>query len=136
MSLGRNRTGPLIILTVFIMSLFTAPAHAGQAVPPSALLQQSSGDFVAISESTVADFNTGTPGLCSVVETEDGELILAPTAGGEFSGTSLPAGWESSEWLSGGGSTVAGGSLSVDRAGEHGGELWAGALYRIRGYIW
>ena len=41
-------------------------------------------------------------------------MILKPTEGSEFSGSSLPTGWESGAWPSGGGATVSGGLLHVD----------------------
>ena len=67
-------------------------------------------------DTTVADFGAGTTGANTYVsETGNGEVILAPTVGAEFSGTSLPSGWESGPWT-GGATTVAGGSMTVDGA--------------------
>ena len=75
-------------------------------------------------DTTVSDFGAGTPDADTYVsETGNGEVILKPTEGQEFSGSSLPAGWESCTWPAGplrtcspGGATVSGGSLHVDGA--------------------
>ena len=65
-------------------------------------------------DTTVADFGAGVTGADTYVsQTGDGEVTLAPSVGAEFSGTTLPAGWVSDQWTSGGAS-VAGGSVSVD----------------------
>src|SRR5439155_17574346 len=49
-------------------------------------------------------------------ETVDGEVLLSPTMGTEFSGTSLPPGWSSVAWTAGGQARVAGGLLTLDGA--------------------
>src|SRR5215217_4625908 len=68
-------------------------------------------------DTTVADFSAGSVGTNSYVsQTADGEVILNPTVGAEFSGAGLPAGWTSTPWSAGGTSTVSNGSLSVDGA--------------------
>src|SRR5262249_5024250 len=46
----------------------------------------------------------------------DGELILAPAAGTEFTGTALPASWFSTPWNTGGTAGGGGGVLTVDGA--------------------
>ena len=71
----------------------------------------------AFNDTTVADFSAGTPGAdTTVVQTSDGELVLTPTVGAEFSGTALPSGWEQFEWENGGPAVVGGGTVSVDGA--------------------
>ncbi len=76
-------------------------------------------------DTTVADFSAGTPGADTYVsETDNGEVILKPTEGSEFSGSSIPAGWSSCPWSApdpenctpGTGATVSGGSLHADGA--------------------
>ena len=65
----------------------------------------------------MADFGLGTPGANTYVsDTSGGEVILAPTVGAEFGGSSLPSGWsvKGTPWATGGSATVAGGSLTVD----------------------
>ncbi|MCB9113237.1 MAG: DUF4082 domain-containing protein, partial [Anaerolineales bacterium] len=65
-------------------------------------------------DTTAPDFGSGT-NACYIAETSNGELILNPTVGAEFSGASLPAGWTSTPWT-GGTSTVSGGQVTVDGA--------------------
>ncbi|MEJ5308916.1 MAG: DUF4082 domain-containing protein [Anaerolineae bacterium] len=66
-------------------------------------------------DTTAADFAAGTLGCTYVAGTADGELILAPVVGAEFSGTALPAGWsEQTKWQPAGTSTVSGGQLLAD----------------------
>ena len=66
-------------------------------------------------DTTSADFSSGTPGSCSVVaHAGDGDVELASTVGEEFSGTGLPAGWSTTPWNPGGGASVSGGALTVD----------------------
>jgi hypothetical protein len=63
-----------------------------------------------------ADFNAGTPTSTYVTEDDDGEVILAPTEGSEFFGSTLPSGWSSTPWTGGGSATVAGGLLTVEQS--------------------
>ncbi len=68
-------------------------------------------------DTTVADFSAGTLGAGAyLAQTTDGEVSLAPTAGGEFSGTALPTGWSTTTVQTGGTATVAAGNLTVDGA--------------------
>jgi VCBS repeat-containing protein len=70
-------------------------------------------------DTATGDFAAGTPGAATYVsETGDGEVILKPTAGAEFSGTTLPAGWGGVIWTpsQGGTFSVADGELTVDGA--------------------
>ena len=69
-------------------------------------------------DTTVADFGAGTTGANTYVsETGNGEVILAPTVGAEFSGTGLPSDWSSTLWAGGsGGSTIADGTVTLDQA--------------------
>ena len=76
-------------------------------------------------DTTVADFGAGTTGASTYVsETGNGEVILAPTVGAEFSGSSLPSGWIANPWAGGGGAVVAGGSVTVDEAA-----IWTDTFY-------
>ena len=43
-------------------------------------------------------------------QTGDGEVLLTPTVGSEFSGSACPSGWFATPWQSGGSATVGGGS--------------------------
>ena len=66
-------------------------------------------------DTTVSDFGAGTPDANTYIsQTGNGEVTLKPTEGQEFSGGSLPTGWESGVWTTGGGATVSSGLLHVD----------------------
>ncbi len=68
----------------------------------------------AFTDTTRADFAGGTPAGTYVSQIADGEVILAPMVGEEFSGgPGLPSGWSSIPWT-GGTATVASGGLTVD----------------------
>ncbi len=77
---------------------------------------------LGFTDTTVADFGAGTPGAGTYVsETANGEVILKPAVGEEFSGSELPSGWSSHDWAGdgggpGGAAAVSGGSLHVDGA--------------------
>ena len=62
------------------------------------------------------DFAAGTKAGTYVSQTADGEVILAPTSGSEFTGPALPAGWIEVPWSSEGYSIIANGVLLVDGA--------------------
>jgi ABC-2 type transport system ATP-binding protein len=65
--------------------------------------------YLSLADTTTADFGAGTPGAgAALVQIGDGDVILRPTEGSEFSGTALPADWTSVPWASGGAATVAG----------------------------
>jgi hypothetical protein len=62
-------------------------------------------------DTTTADFSAGTSTGVYVSETADGEVILSPSLGTEFSGSTLPTGWATSVWSAGGSAVVSGGRL-------------------------
>ena len=64
-------------------------------------------------DTTVGNFGAGSHSGTDVADSTGGEVTLAPTVGADFAGTALPDGWESGQWT-GGGATVANGSLTVD----------------------
>ena len=73
--------------------------------------------FTGFVDTTVADFSAGTPDANTyIAQTDDGEVMLTPTEGTEFSGTALPSGWFGTPWATGGSATVGGGVLTVDGA--------------------
>ena len=47
-------------------------------------------------------------------DTTGGEVILTPTVGAEFQGTTLPSGWSTGAWNAGGTATVGSGSVVID----------------------
>jgi hypothetical protein len=67
-------------------------------------------------DTTRADFGAGTASGTYIAESGDGEVVLAPAAGAEFSGNTLPADWSSIVWSPGGSATVHDGVLIVDGA--------------------
>jgi hypothetical protein len=62
------------------------------------------------------DFAAGTRTGTYVSETADGEVILSPSVGSEFSGPTLPAGWVAVPWSQTGYSAIENGVLVVDGA--------------------
>ncbi|MDW8278734.1 MAG: DUF4082 domain-containing protein [Anaerolineales bacterium] len=66
-------------------------------------------------DTTVIDFQSGTLAACYVGAADNGELLLGPTLGEEFSGTGLPAGWTPYAWA-GHAPVVATGRLTLDDA--------------------
>ena len=89
-------------------STFPAPPAAPLSFATPPLLQ-------SFTDTTAADFNGGTTGASTfVAQTDDGEVMLKPTDGSEFFGSSLPAGWTSGIWGSGGSVTVANGQLILN----------------------
>lgn len=76
---------------------------------------------ICAQDRTLADFSLGTPdGNTQVVLDGDGAVILRPGYLEEFSGTAIPAGWTSAQYVAGSGSvTVAGGRVVVDGSYLH-----------------
>ncbi len=63
-------------------------------------------------DTTIADFSAGTLGTNTYITSDgDGDVILLPTVGTEFSGTSLPAGWFIADYPDPGGTAVVSGGL-------------------------
>src|SRR3954468_115580 len=67
-------------------------------------------------DTAATDFAAGTRAGTNVAETGDGEVILAPTVGSEFTGPALPAGWVEVPWDASGSTFFEGGVLVVDGA--------------------
>ena len=61
-----------------------------------------------------SDFAAGSTASTYLAEDLDGEVMLAPAVGSEFSGTALQPGWSDVPWGIGGVSTLGGGRLLVD----------------------
>ena len=97
-------------------------ANSSTAPAPPAAPSTFATPALTFTDSTVADFSAGSPGAdTQVSQTSNGEVILKPTQGDEFSGgPGLPAGWASCPWTApetcaaGTGATVSGGSLHVN----------------------
>jgi hypothetical protein len=67
-------------------------------------------------DTAASDFTAGTPGSCYFAQVTDGEVLLSPTEGTEFSGVAMPAGWNSFTWDPSGTVTLGGGVVTVDAA--------------------
>ena len=92
---------------------------AGGSTPPLGYLMPGP----TMHDTTAADFGAGVSTGTYVSETGDaqhvspaGEIILAPSRGTEFSGSTLPSGWVATPWQAGGSAVVAGGRLTVSGA--------------------
>ena len=73
-----------------------------------------SADFI---DDTAADFTAGALDANSILaQTGNGELILKPAAGAEFTGSSLPEGWQATAFSTGGSATISNGLLTLDGA--------------------
>jgi hypothetical protein len=71
----------------------------------------------SFTDTSVADFTAGTTGANTYIsQINDGEVILTPTVGTEFSGTMLPTGWYATVWNPGGTAVVSGGVLTINGA--------------------
>ena len=68
----------------------------------------------SLTDTSLADFGAGTFSNTYLADESGGEVILAPTVGAEFGGSSLPAGWSAGSWEGAGSSTVAAGQLTVN----------------------
>ncbi len=71
---------------------------------------------VTVTDTTSTQFLAGTVAGTAVTESLDGEVSLAPAAGAEMYGSSLPAGFSSAPSRSGGTARVSAGLLSVEGA--------------------
>jgi hypothetical protein len=68
-------------------------------------------------DTSVADFTRGTLDAGGYIgAATDGEVLLMPAVGAEFSGVALPAGWSMSPWGGASSAAVSGGVMSVDGA--------------------
>ncbi len=87
----------------------SSTSDAGSFTTPATLF--------SATDTTAGDFSAGAgDGQIYVAQTADGEVVLAPAAGSEFPGTSLPSDWTSTAWNAGGAAAVGGGTLTVDGA--------------------
>ena len=86
----------------------------GPGVPPP--VRDFTTPSATLRDTTSADFSAGTATSTYVSETGDGEVILAPMGGAEFSGSVTPANWSTNIWSDGGSAVVDGGRLIVDGA--------------------
>ena len=100
-----------------VTSADAASNAATEPDPPAAPLTFTTPAPICFADDTTADFQAGTPDASTyLAESANGEVILVPTEGSEFSGGALPAGWAAPPWAAGGGAVVSGGTAAVDAA--------------------
>jgi hypothetical protein len=102
----------LAVSTTYYYRVTSADAANNAATAPvlaSDPLSFSTPGPACFRDETAAQFAQGTTGTNTyIAEMADGEVVLKPTLGTEFSGTTLPAGWRAGTFV-----PTAGGSLSV-----------------------
>ena len=87
----------------------TAASYAWTITPSTTLS--------SFADTTMADFGAGTLDSNTYIsQTADGEVILAPAVGSEFSGSAIPAGWFTMPWGKDGSASVGNGSVNLDGA--------------------
>ena len=108
--------------TTYYFRVTSADAFANSATSPASSAPPASFNTPAppaiFVDTTVADFGAGTPDSNTyIAQTTDGEVILDPTIGAEFYGSTLPAGWLTiTNWTGSGTVAVSGGNLTVNGA--------------------
>jgi hypothetical protein len=115
-ALASGLDGPNGVYAYGATPRFPTATHLQTSYGVDVLFLPGAGTPVTVGDTTSADFGAGTHSATYVSETGDGEVILAPTVGAEFSGTALPAGFTATAWQSGATVTVGGGRLRVDGA--------------------
>ena len=85
-------------------------------LPGPTLHDTASADFLAGTRGVTCDTSGACAASTYVAQTGDGELILAPIVGSEFTGPTLPTGWINLPWSSEGYSIIDDGVLVVDGA--------------------
>jgi hypothetical protein len=99
-----------------------AAAHSSTDPAPPAPPREFTTPAKVLSDTTVADFTAGSADAnAALSQAADGEVMLRPTEGDEFSGgPGIPAGWASCPWTapetcaSGTGATISSGRLHLD----------------------
>ncbi|HET7897932.1 MAG TPA: fibronectin type III domain-containing protein, partial [Flavisolibacter sp.] len=107
-------TGLLSGVTYYfrVSSTDAATNSATSPNPPAAPLSFTTVSPPCFEDITVANFASGTTGPATYGSSlQDGEIMLKPALAEEFSGTSIPAGWNSGTWNTGGTITVGGGQV-------------------------
>jgi phosphodiesterase/alkaline phosphatase D-like protein len=105
-----------------VVSADGAGNSATEPNPPTSPLSFTTPAPLCFLDQTAADFSSGLTGTATYVsQSADGEVILAPASGAEFSGTVLPTGWQAAAWGGGTTPTVGGGLLTAN--GGHAGTV-------------
>jgi hypothetical protein len=115
--------------TTYYYRVRSADISGNQGVFPDVASAPASFTTLAatVTDGSFADFSLGNPGTSTYVAVATtGEVILTPTVGAEFTGTTIPAGWSVTPWAPGGAATVASGLLTTDGA-----RVGTDALYNV-----
>ncbi len=108
-----NPTADLVPLTTYTATLSGATDAAGNAMTTVVWSFTVQGIW---SQSSLADFSTGTHAGTAVTDAGGGALQLAPSLSDEFGGTALAGAWGTGVWNSSNLISVSGGNLSVQGA--------------------
>jgi Purple acid Phosphatase, N-terminal domain len=101
--------------TTYHYRVTSTDASANSTTEPTGTPFTFTTESATLVDTSAADFGAGTLGAGTyLAQAGDGEVVLSPLVGSEFSGSSLPAGWTSVPWNAGGSSTVANGFVTVD----------------------
>jgi|GEM_PF-947586 len=120
-----SRTATLALPLLSPSTTYTATVSAGTSSQGVALASPVTWSFTTAAASstsgtrtqtTAADFGSGTVSGTVVTSTGDGEVQLAPAISDSFNGSSLGSGWTTRSWGSGSGYSVSGGSLALTGA--------------------
>ncbi len=95
----------------YLVSSTDAAGNTATAAPPSFTVPGPT-----LRDTAATDFAAGTMNSTYVSQTADGEVILQPTVGSEFTGPGLPQGWVAINWNPGGSAAIIDGVLLVDGA--------------------
>ena len=108
----------LVTNTTYFFRVRSTDRAGNQAMKPSVDLPPPSFTMPSptLHDTLTGDFAAGALSGAYIAEDGDGEVMLAPQGGTEFSGSALPADWSTSIWSTGGTAVVGGGKLTVDGA--------------------
>jgi hypothetical protein len=105
----------LATATTYHYRVTSVDASGNSTTEPTGAPLSFTTSFAKLVDTTAADFGAGTLDSGTyLAQAGDGEVVLAPTVGSEFGGSSLPTGWTSTPWAGGGASTVANGIVTVN----------------------
>ena len=122
LSLSHSMTlGGLTPGTTYYYRVTSADVSSNSATEPplaSSPLSFTLPSLPCFSDAVAADFSAGSHSGTAVASNGDGEVILAPALGNEFSGATLPVDWVSTLWSDGtsGGYVIGGGGIAIGGA--------------------
>ncbi|HRH66387.1 MAG TPA: DUF4082 domain-containing protein, partial [Bacteroidia bacterium] len=105
--------------TTYFFRVTSADASSNHATAPdtsASALSFTIPGGPCVTDETAADFNAGIQSNTYVTSNPDGEVVLKPAVGSEFSVLPPVSEWKSFSWVAGGNATISSGSLSVNGA--------------------